>query len=323
MLLLFIGTIVAILLGDVIELGFCCTLSSQIISSQLVFGFIVVSSSMTLFGSDTLIRGREETGGIVLFSLVLGKVFASFVETIIFPLAFTTGYYSLLKPMSSFKNYWYTFILLQMALSGYCNVFVVLTRGKGAVVINGLLVILWAFAGIDPSRQDIYERLSVFGQILNYASPFSASHRLAVKKELNEYSDVFLSNKKKLADKYILGSYSPSFNTESEAGYLLLYWFISNILTYLILVFQRDDYRMWKLFAKRTGVYYIQRCFAYCLHRIETVVVDTNGAIEKCLKSKSNRKTDDNETKIEVPRSKSDIVQSDYGITRQANIVIN
>ena len=322
MLLYVLAVIIALLMGDIAS--FDGPLYSQILGSQLVFAIVVVNSSINLFSSDTLVRNREEEGDFKLLPLVLGKILASFVETTIYPLAYTCSYFGIVKPMGSFEQYWYTFILLQLAVSSFANVFAVLLPSKLVTVFsNGALIVLWSFGGINPTKEAIDLTMSVFGTILYHISFFAPTHRLVMKIELSGYSEFWNTVKDWYSKIFELGSYSPSFNTESEAGYLLLYWFISNILTYLILVFQRDDYRMWKLFADRTGVYYIQRCFAYCLHRIETVIVDTNGAIVKCLKSKSNRKTDDNDTKIEVPRSKSDIVQSDSGITRQANIVIN
>jgi len=322
MLLFALAATVAVLMGDIVL--FYSPIYTQILGSQLVLAVVIVNSSINLFSSDILVRNREEEGDIKLLPLVLGKIVASFVETIIYPLAYTCSYFSIVKPMGSFDQYWYTFILLQLVVSSFANVFAVLLPPKLVTIFsNGVVVILWSFGGINPSKQDIELRMSVLGIILYHISFFAPTHRLVFKIELSGYSESWNTDKDWFSRRYELGSYSPSFNTKSEAGYLLLYWFISNVLTYLILAFQRDDYRMWKLFAERTGVYYIQRCFAYCLHHIETVVIDINGAILKCLKSKSNRKTDDNETKVEVPRSKSDIIQSDSGITRQANIVIN
>jgi hypothetical protein len=80
-----------------------------------------------------------------------------------------------------------------------------------------------------------------------------------------------------MSKKFLLDNYP--FSTKNEIRGLLLYWFIANILSYLLLIYQRDDFRLWKIFAERTCIYYIMNKLSILLKAIKkyitTIIVDT------------------------------------------------
>ena len=144
------------------------SIGGQISSAQLAFGLIVMTSGLKLFGHDHLVRLREESAGIILFPLYLGKLGASVFELIFYSYSFLSGYYSLVQPNAFFSNYLLTFILLQFSIMGLANLIsVAFTSGIKSLVASGVLVVFWAFGGIAPSYPDIVDRMGPLVILVN------------------------------------------------------------------------------------------------------------------------------------------------------------
>ncbi len=253
MIFVILGIIVGILFGDIAidpETG-SSTLPAQVSSSQLVFALVLQSSSLKLFMNDSTMRTREETGGIPLLPLYLGKLFGASLEFIIFPYAYCTGYYSCVAPRGYFGSYWCLFILLHLAISGFCNFVAVFIGGKNASLIaSGSLVILWAFGGVNPTKDVLLERMGNFGLFVNSISMFTPAFSMALKLELVAYTDAF---------DVITSRYRTSFDINdfivySHRVHLAVYWVISNVLAYSWMQYKRDDYRLWRIFSSKSGL---------------------------------------------------------------------
>ena len=135
------------------------SIGGQISSAQLAFGLIIMTSGLKLFGHDHLVRLREESAGVMLIPLYLGKLGASVFELVFYTYAFISGYYPLVQSNALFSGYFSTFILLQLAIMGLANLIsIAFTSSIKALVASGVLVVFWAFGGITPSYPDILER---------------------------------------------------------------------------------------------------------------------------------------------------------------------
>ena len=276
MIFVILGIIVGILFGDIAidPTSGSSTLPAQVSSSQLVFALVLQSSSLKLFLNDSTMRVREETGGIPLLPLYLGKLFGASLEFIIFPYAYCTGYYSCVAPRGYFGSYWAMFILLHLAISGFCNFVAVLIGGKNASLIaSGSLVILWAFGGVNPTKDVLIERMGNFGLFVNSISMFTPSFTMAMKMELVEYTDAF----DVITSRYINVFNINDFYLYSHRVHLTAYWIISNILAFMWMQYKRDDYRLWRIFSTKSG--------------LESVIIKTvntyNWVLKMVLKPKS------------------------------------
>ena len=253
MIFVILGIIVGILFGDIAidpDTG-ASTLPAQVTSSQLVFALVLQSSSLKLFMSDSTMRMREETGGIPLLPLYLGKLFGASLEFIIFPYAYCTGYYACVVPRGYFGSYWCLFILLHLAVSGFCNFVAVFIGGKNASLIaSGSLVILWAFGGVNPTKEVLMERMGNFGLFVNSISMFTPAFSLALKMELLEYTDAFDIITSRYRNTFEIND----FKLLSHRVHLTVYWIISNVMAYSWMQYKRDDYRLWRIFSSKSGL---------------------------------------------------------------------
>lgn len=252
-ILVVLGLIVGILFGNI-----CINpdngqaqIESQICSSQLVYALVLQSSALKLILNDSTMRTREETGGIRLLPLYLGKLFGGSLEFIIYPFAYCVGYYSMIVPRGFFGQYWVMFLLLHMAISGFCNFIAVFIGGKNASLIaSGAIVVFWSFGGITPTKATLEERMGNFGTLMNSLSMFSPSFNLALRYELVRYTDAW----NVVTDKYKAAYQIDSFDTSPYTSALIAYWIISNTLAYLWLEYKRDDFRLWRLFSTKYGI---------------------------------------------------------------------
>ena len=194
-------------------------------------------------------RNREMEGGISLLPLVCGKIFASYVELWFFALAFVMGYYSTLQSNASFLQYWGLYLLIHMPVSALGNLLTVLVQGKKRdLVAMGALIIMWLFGGVQPSYSLVSILLPVVGPFLNAISPFRWSFQLQMVIELSTYDEVWSQLVNGLYTEF---NFHPS-NIPLCVCMLFVYWFIVNMLCFAVLLFQRDDYRIW-----RTAISYL------------------------------------------------------------------
>jgi ABC-type multidrug transport system ATPase subunit len=122
----------------------------QTLFSQLIFAIFTCNAHLHLFGNDELMRIREESGGILLVPLFMGKVFSSNVEFIFYPFAFLCGYFPVINSNASFLDYFLIFLTLHLALTGISNIMAIyLHKETRSLGMLGVLVILWIFGGVS------------------------------------------------------------------------------------------------------------------------------------------------------------------------------
>jgi ABC-type multidrug transport system ATPase subunit len=121
-LLMFFGALVALLFGPIsLSASSSSGVATQIVSSQLTFALLTLTSQIRLFSFDSQIRLREENGGLLLLPYYLGKLLAGYVDAIFTPLSFVFGYYSFVQSRTTMLEYWLLFFLLFLAVSGLAN----------------------------------------------------------------------------------------------------------------------------------------------------------------------------------------------------------
>jgi hypothetical protein len=79
---------------------------------------LVMTSALKIFGHDSMVRTREESGGLQFFPMFIGKVVASGFELIFYPFSYLAGYYSFVGSNASYEQYFQTYVLLQSAIMG-------------------------------------------------------------------------------------------------------------------------------------------------------------------------------------------------------------
>eukprot|EP01032_Pedospumella_encystans_P018695 gene18695-21275_t len=235
MLLLGFGIVVAFLSG-VVDLsgtgGSMGSFSSQITSGALVFSLLVQSASLKLFTDDKLLRNREFTAGLQIGPYFLGKILGNFIEPCFYAFAFLTGNYPFIKARAPFIEYWYCFFLLHLAISGLVNFLAVAYPGSNTGTFAvGAAVLMWSFGGISPSITAMEDSMSVFATIVNAVSPFNYAFQIEVINEIQMYPNVW--NPEKLLERF---NYR-SVDRDPCIISLVLYWFISNLLAYLVAEF--------------------------------------------------------------------------------------
>jgi hypothetical protein len=133
-----------------------------------------------------------------------------------------------------FINYWVTFFLLHLSISGLVNMVMISYPGQSnasskQTICVGIIVILWSFAGVSPTYTKITKNLGTLGIIVNRLSPFAYSHELEFIYELQPYPTIFNTNI--ILDKF-------NFEYPNKNGCLIaliLFWLITNFIAYLIL----------------------------------------------------------------------------------------
>jgi hypothetical protein len=121
-LLMFFGALVALLFGSIgLSSGNTGGAGTQIVSSQLTFALLTLTSQLRLFSFDSLIRLREENGGLLLLPWYLGKMLAGYVDALFTPLSFVFGYYSFVESRTTLLEYWLLYVLIYIAVSGLAN----------------------------------------------------------------------------------------------------------------------------------------------------------------------------------------------------------
>lgn len=247
--LFFIFGVVTALLFGVLDLsveGFN-GLSSQVSASQLTFGLLSLSFGLRLFKNDSLVRRREEEGGIWLGPYVFGKLAGCIPELIAYPLMFLFGYFPFVQSAASFVETWWIFLLFQLAVVGMANFIAVVVPGKSTSLVgNGVLVILWSFGGIAPALPSIRKRMNTFGDIMNKISPFKWSFEMQIVSELNQYSDFYRNVLDTVSRLYLFEYDSIPRNT----WVLVLFYVVSSLMTYLWLVWARDHFRILREFKE-------------------------------------------------------------------------
>jgi hypothetical protein len=215
---------------------------------QLAFALLIMSSGLKLFGSDAAIRMREEEGGIYIIPYYVGKLFGQSIEMIVAPLAFLFGYYSLATPGGSFFDYWLFTLLLYLAVMGMANLIAVKVPGKGkGFLANGVIVIMWSFGGISPTRASLRDRMGIFGQAINYVSPFKWSFEFQMLAEFENYSAAYDTQ----IDKYLTQFEYSRNNYQLCVRRLLLHAFASNFLAILWLLWAKDHFKQWRMIKSK------------------------------------------------------------------------
>lgn len=95
--------------------------NSTISCVNLAFSMMVISEARGLFTNDYLVRMREESGGIDLLGLYIGKMVGNLMEVLFLPLSFTLGAYVRIESRENFGDMWLSYILLYLAISGLAN----------------------------------------------------------------------------------------------------------------------------------------------------------------------------------------------------------
>lgn len=145
-MLLVLGVLIALLFGTVRIDNSSAT--SQIMSSQLAFGLMVMSFSFRLFSFDALVRERECNSGVAIPSMYLGKLLGSSTDMMFLPVAYCVGNYPFIQSLALFQEFWGLYLMLALAISGLANFLAVTFTGKNRVLISsGAVVILWCFGG--------------------------------------------------------------------------------------------------------------------------------------------------------------------------------
>jgi hypothetical protein len=118
-----LGILIALLFGSVDLTSNSAV--SQIVSSQLAFGLLLLSYAFRLFSFDSLVREREAVGGVNLNGIYLGKVVASMSYIWLLPLAYCCGNFPLIDSRAQFAQYFGIYFLLACAISGLANLLAV------------------------------------------------------------------------------------------------------------------------------------------------------------------------------------------------------
>ena len=237
------GMIVAALFGS-LDLGHAKNPLSQISAMQLTFGLLSITFGLKLFKNDTLMRRREEEGGLWLLPYFLGKLMGSSAELLVYPLIFLFGYYPLVKAAGSFVNYWGLLTLFQFSIIGLANFVAIVVPGTNCnLTANGILVILWSFGGIEPTLAIIKKRMGGFGEAINMMSPFKWSFEKQVIIELREnYSPLYEDTINTMVEKF---GYDLN-DTRKDTGALISYYLIATALGFIWMVWARDYFRIWR-----------------------------------------------------------------------------
>lgn len=88
---------------------------------QLTYTLLVSSAGIRLFGSDALVRSREEEAGLLYLPYYFGKYLGNFIEIFLFPLVFLLPYYTLVVSVGKFVDYYEMLFVLQLTVYGMCN----------------------------------------------------------------------------------------------------------------------------------------------------------------------------------------------------------
>jgi ABC-type multidrug transport system ATPase subunit len=239
-LLIVMGMIVSALFGK-LDLGQGGNPIAQVSAMQLTFGLLCITFGLKLFRNDSLVRRREEEGGVWLLPYFLGKLIGSMIEIFVYPLVFLFGYYPLVSAAGKFNEYWGQLALFQFAILGLANFVAIVVPGKNSnLVANGALVILWSFGGIEPTLDVIITRMGGFGKAVNFMSPYKWSFEKQMINELSQYSDLYASAIASAMDKF---GYSFG-NRRKTTGALIAYYVIANALGYLWLIWARDHFKI-------------------------------------------------------------------------------
>jgi hypothetical protein len=195
-----LGILIAQLFGSVDLTGNSAL--SQIVSSQLAFGLLLLSYSFKLFSFDSLVRVREVFGGLPLKSMFAGKLASSMAYIWLLPFAYVCGNFPFIESRAQFVQYFGLYFFLACAISGlanflavtftvlftyihtYIHLFYFCFQGDNKNLIStGTVVILWCFGGVLPEYLTIRERLGLAGVVINHLSPFKMSLAAQVSEE--------------------------------------------------------------------------------------------------------------------------------------------
>ena len=241
LVLILMGVLIGNLFGSV-QLS-SRTLPSQVMSAQLAYAITIQPAALKLFYSNSLMTRRESDGGIALIPLYIGKLMGHVIEFCLLPLAFICGYYPFINAMGGFMEYFSIFLLLSLAVTGITNMCVIMFDRRSGTISSGLLIILWAVGGIEPTVSVIYGRLGGFGRFLVSVSMFRKSFEMGMLVELRRYSDVFSSSVNAMYDEYDIDESKYNW----DALYLVLYWIVTNAIGIACMLWMRDNYRYWRM----------------------------------------------------------------------------
>jgi hypothetical protein len=198
-----IGILMVQLFGNM-ELGAegSSDITAVIMCMHLAFSLFVMSRTVSWFGRDERIRFRELSSGVDLIGLFTGKIFGNIGDCLCLPLAFVCGSFPFSRARSSFAQYWATFVLLYLAITGiahfvtsmfdvssslrtaysvlilFCTYCI---KAKHANVVGtGIVVVFWSFGGLNPTVDEIEASLAGFGLFVNAISPFKWSFQRQV-----------------------------------------------------------------------------------------------------------------------------------------------
>jgi hypothetical protein len=169
--LVILGVLMALLFGNMMPESF--NVVSQIISSQLAYGLLILSFSFKLFSNDAMMREREYSGGVTVRSLYLGKLLGSLFEMIFLPFAFVAGNFSLLSSNAPFAQYWGLYLLLGLAISGLSN-FLAVTFTVGALLLLSAYMVIYCVY-IAGEKQSAHIKW-VIGYLVVFCRPKAKLH---------------------------------------------------------------------------------------------------------------------------------------------------
>jgi hypothetical protein len=193
------------------------------------------------------------------------------LDYIVSPMAFVCGYYPFIKSSVTVFDYFFVFFLLILAVSGLCNLCAVLFENRAGTIANGLLIVLWAAGGIEPTVEEIYSSLKGFGKFLVWISPFRRTFEISAVMEGRVYSEAYYLSVENLYGKFRF--VEDRYN--ADVMYLILYWVVTNAIAVLALVWKRDNYRYWRNFKEDTWYPLFDRI----------VTTSTFDWVEKCYES--------------------------------------
>ena len=269
---LLMGVLISKLFGTVRLEG---DLAAQVMSSQLAFAITIQPIALRLFQSDSLMRRREDEGGIKMAPLYLGKLLGNYMDHIVSPLAFTCGYYPFLRALAPIHEYIFLFFLLMLTVTGITNFCSVMFGKYAGTMAGGILIVLWAVGGLEPTVTKTRENLGFIGEILIFITPYRKTYEMAIVMELQRHSEYF----QPIIDLFY-NHYSLKENRYGlSVMYLLLHWITTNTMAMLAMVWMRDNFVYWREF-KDSYVY-------PCMDRVFTSELFI--AIENAWDALSNR----------------------------------
>lgn len=243
---------------------------------------------------------------MILTAYFFGKFFGSLHYWVIPPLVYLCGYYTLLFPRGSFLDYYWFLLLLNFAIQGLGNFLAVLLNKKQrGVFASGLIVLLWAFGGITPTRDSLENSMGIGGLAMNTVSMYSLSYKLHVLSEFRAYPPALQSWSRPSADDVLdnLG-YNRS---DWEVAQLLLfaYGLAGNGLALFWLLWSRDNFGAWR--SIKHHIAHTSNCLG---KRVERLLIRNSSSSNDTVASELELPAQPNSQRTNVSGESVEIVPS-------------